>query len=219
MLLTPADKRFPNPSYNPNLKPIHRELTNKQSPFYQSAHFLLSYKWKNPNGFIQTCYLDNVFEKSYPSNHSEPSAGLWWYSFIDILKSYNKQITRKFYHHTSSAESSFIASVKLFFQHYSFSSDRSSRVNAVQIACYYIFSLFNECLQKKENGNDHATYAPPPRTMDEVMLDNARFYAQSHQKDLQLHLAWAARDQVQPKRRGRPRKERYQISHLDLYGF
>lgn len=217
-MLTPADKRFPNPSYNPNLKPIHRELTNKQSPFYQSTHYLLSYKWKNPQGFVQTCYLDNVFEKSYPSNHSEPSAGLWWYSFIDIFKSYNKQITRKFYHHPTPAESSFIASVGLFLQHYSFSSDRSSRVNAVKIACYHIFSLFNDCLQKKEDGLD-VKYAPPPRTMDQVMIDNARFYVQTHQDELKERLAWAASQVLPKRRRGRPRKEQYQIEHPDLYGF
>lgn len=216
-MFTPADKRFPNPNFKPNFKPIYKELTNKQSPFYQSTHKLLSYKWKNPQGFVQTCYLDTVFEKSYPSNHSEPSAGLWWYSFVDILNSYKRQILHKFNHNTplTPAESSFVASVSLFFDHFKFSSDRLSRINDVKIACYHIFKLFNDCLQKKEDGNDLVRYEPPPRSMDQVMIDNARFYVQTHQDDLKLHLAWQAVSST--KRRGRPPKVRYY--RPDLYGF
>lgn len=213
-MFTPADKLFARPSPQ---RYIPEELTDKRSPFYQSTHHLLSYKWKNRSNFVVTCYLDTVFEKQY-SNKSEPETGLWWNSLPDILTSYFKQLKNKPRHTLTPAEKAFhFEAWNFLVAHLNFSKDRQSRIREVKLCFYYLFNLFNDCLAKKEDGKDVLIQPDvKPRTLDEIQRDNTRFYAATHQDDLKLHLAWQAASAT-TRRRGRPPKVRYY--HPDLYGF
>lgn len=195
---------------------LNKTLTNKLHFNYYKLHFLLSYKWKNSQGFIKTCYLDKVFEQTFPNNYSEPEAAPWWHSFIDNLKLYRLQLLKKFKSSVSSPSiNKFIADTFSFLKTFNISyyNSMSYRRDVEQIY-YQIFKNFNECLNDFDTDKDINIFDIKLRRIDVEAVERQN-YIKNNQELFKTMASLS--NPTYSKRRGRPRKTVYH--YPDLYGY
>lgn len=189
---------------------------NQRHPNYKTCHFLLSFRWNSPRNGVKTLYLDNIFEKTYPRNYSEPNPGLWWYSFQDNIKLYFKQVHQKFSSKLAihPSISTFLSSVMIFSKNINLGYQTSTSIRIeIKDIFYYIFELFNECMDRLNTDFDIIQLPNvKPRHIDLEAYERDQ-YVKNNQALFKQNLPCSN----PPKRRGRPPKPRY--SHPSLYGY
>lgn len=220
-IFTPASSVM-NPFFHPPPPPnpylcYHEVQPDFIHPYFNQYKHLLSYRFKNDQGFVRTAYLYNVSAKMKRGNQSEDEF-YYYYVYQRIVKQFYDSTLKKWTSSRNQFELAIIGFILGSIRDLNKNIRGTTSTNRRNLIKYHFFGIFDFFNKELDKIDDilNPDFTPIELKMHPRVAERLEreLWIRNHQDMLRRNLV---EKHNPPKRRGRPRKT--QIYHPDLYGF